>query len=219
MKIEIKSRFSGEVLFAHKREGNTMRITLEMAVKASVDLYGADLSGANLTHANLSGADLTRANLTGANLYGANLTGANLYGANLSGANLTHANLSGANLTHANLTGANLYGANLSDANLYGTYLYGADLYGANLSGANLSGAAGNGREVLSFVALEYRGVYTAEFMWIGCRKHPVKTWWKDSEKDAHEFTQKQIEWRAKNKRWIQAMVKNNPAIPHGGMK
>ena len=139
MKIEIKSRFIGEVLFAHEQEGNTMRITLELAVKA-----------------------------------------------------------------RANLSRADLYGANLSDA---------------NLTGANLYGAVGNGREVLSFVALEYSGVYTAEFMWIGCRKHPVKTWWKDSEKDAHTFTQYQIEWRAKNKRWIQGMIKNNPAVKTGHEK
>jgi hypothetical protein len=52
--------------------------------------------------------------------------------------------------------------------------------------------------------------------MWIGCRKHPVKTWWKDSEKEANKFAPSQLEWRKNNKKWIQAMVKANPATPTG---
>ena len=87
------------------------------------DLYGADLSGANLS----------RANLFGANLYGANLSRVNLSGANLSGANLTGAYLFGAYLTGADLTGAYLFGANLTGANLYGAYLSEAYLSGAKL--------------------------------------------------------------------------------------
>ena len=57
-----------------------------------------------------------RANLYGANLSGANLSEASLYGANLSEADLSEANLSGANLCGANLSEASLYGANLSAA-------------------------------------------------------------------------------------------------------
>jgi Family of unknown function (DUF5758)/Pentapeptide repeats (8 copies) len=93
MLIEIKNRYNNSVLFAHDAEPNSMRITLEQAIKA-------------------------RANLSGANLYGANLSGANLYGANLSSANLYGANLSGANLSSANLRGALLLYANLSDTDL-----------------------------------------------------------------------------------------------------
>ncbi len=126
IKIEIKSRWFGEVLFSYEAEDNTMAKTLSEAIKNGANLYGANLSGADLSGADLSGADLS-----GADLRSANLSGADLYGANLSGADLSGANLSG-----ADLYGANLYGANLSGANLSG-----ADLYGANLSGANLSGA------------------------------------------------------------------------------
>ena len=135
---------------------------------------------------------------------------------------LSRADLSRADLTDANLTNANLSRAYLTDANLYGAYLRGADLSraylrGADLTNANLYGANGNGSEVMSFVALGYRGCYTADFMWIGCRKHPVNTYWKDSEKDAHAFTPDQIEWRNKNQKWIKAMVKANPATPTKG--
>ena len=90
IKIQIKSIW-GEVLFEYEKENNTIKATLEEAVKQGADLtradlYGANLTGANLTGANLYGADLTRADLTRADLTGANLTGANLYGADLTGA-------------------------------------------------------------------------------------------------------------------------------------
>ncbi len=133
MKIEIKARFTGSVLFSI--ETDSMRLAVEAAVKSRANLSGADLCGADLSGANLSGADLYGANLSGADLYGANLPGADLYGANLYGADLYGANLSGANLSDANLSGANLSGANLSGADLYGANLYGANLYGADLSG------------------------------------------------------------------------------------
>ena len=110
IKIQIKSIW-GEVLFEYAKDNNTLKDTLEEAVKQGANLYGANLYGANLTRANLDGANLTRANLTRANLDGANLTRANLTRANLDGANLD-----GANLTRANLDGANLYGANLDGA-------------------------------------------------------------------------------------------------------
>ena len=83
MKIEIKSRFSLEILFSHECEDNSVAITLAAAINAK-----ADLRSANLYDADLYGADLRSANLYGANLYGANLYGANLGDANLYGANL-----------------------------------------------------------------------------------------------------------------------------------
>ena len=110
MKIEIKCRFSGSVLFSHEAENNTMRITLEAAVSARANLDGANLAGANL-----DGANLARANLDGAYLARANLARANLAGANLDGAYLDGANLARANLDGANLDGANLAGAKIKD--------------------------------------------------------------------------------------------------------
>ncbi len=77
MKIEIKHRYEGNVLFSF--ETDSMKVALEAGVK----------SGANLDGANLYGANLVRANLDGANLYGANLDGANLDGANLDGAKIS----------------------------------------------------------------------------------------------------------------------------------
>ena len=146
-KIKIESIF-GKLLFEHEAENNTIKKTLEEAVKSDANLSGANLGGANLRGANLSGANLIDAylggaNLRGANLGGANLSGANLRGANLGGANLRGAYLGGAYLSDAYLGGANLGGANLGGANLSGAYLGGAYLSDAYLGGANLGGEWG----------------------------------------------------------------------------
>ena len=77
IKIQIKSIW-GDILFEYEKENNTIKDTLEEAVKQGANLYGANLDGANLYGANLDGANLYGANLYGANLDGAYLTGANL---------------------------------------------------------------------------------------------------------------------------------------------
>ena len=114
IKIEIKNRFTGKILFEYSKENNTVKETLVEAVSKGVDLKGADLKGAYLKWAYLEGADLKWAYLEGANLEGADLEGADLEGANLRGADLKGADLEGADLKGANLEGAYLEGANLS---------------------------------------------------------------------------------------------------------
>ena len=115
MKIQIKSMF-GKVLFELEKENNTIKYTLEQAIKKRANLINANLEGANLEDANLEDANLRGANLRNANLYNANLYNANLINATLRGANLYNANLEGAYLRGANLEGANLYNANLYNA-------------------------------------------------------------------------------------------------------
>ena len=134
-KLQIKSVF-GDILFEYESENNTLKETIEKAVK-----QGANLKGANLYCAHLKGAYLRGAHLKGAYLRGAHLKGAYLEGANLKGAYLEGANLEGANLEGAYLEGANLKGAYLEGAYLEGANLKGANLYGAYLKDANLRGA------------------------------------------------------------------------------
>ena len=71
MKIEIKHRWSGEILFS--AEAESFPFAVEMAIKSKASLSRANLSGASLSRADLSGA-----NLSGADLYGADLSRANL---------------------------------------------------------------------------------------------------------------------------------------------
>ena len=105
VKIQIRSIF-GKVLFELEKENNTIRETLEEAVKNNTDLYNANLRNVNLDGANLINANLRNVNLEGANLEYANLRNVNLEGANLEGANLYNANLYNANLINANLINA-----------------------------------------------------------------------------------------------------------------
>ena len=123
IKIEIKNRWTGNILFEYLSENNTIKKTVSEAIKSEADLCGADLYGADLRRADLCGADLCGADLCGADLCGADLRRANL--------------------RRANLCGADLYGADLRRANLCGANLCGANLCGADLCGANLCGAKG----------------------------------------------------------------------------
>ena len=106
IKISIKNRWTGSILFEYSSVDNTLAKTVLEALKGGANLCGADLRGADLREANLCRANLYGANLYGADLYEANLCGANLYGANLCGADLREANLYGANLCGADLRGA-----------------------------------------------------------------------------------------------------------------
>ena len=146
IKIEIRNRWTGSVVFEYTKEGNTITETVLEAIRRGANLRDAnlrdaDLRDANLRDANLCDADLCDANLCGANLCGADLYGADLYGADLRGADLRDADLCGAYLRGAYLRGANLYGADLRGADLRGANLCGANLCGAYLCGANLYGA------------------------------------------------------------------------------
>ncbi len=138
IKIEIKNRWTGNILFEYLSENNTIKKTVSEAIKSEANLRRANLRGANLRRANLCGANLCGADLCGADLYGADLRGADLRRADLCGADLY-----GADLRRADLCGADLYGADLRRANLCGANLCGANLCGADLCGANLCGAKG----------------------------------------------------------------------------
>ena len=69
VKFEIKNRWTGSVIFEYEKENNTLKDTVEKAVKEGANLRGADLGGADLRGADLGGANLEGANLEGAYLY------------------------------------------------------------------------------------------------------------------------------------------------------
>lgn len=133
IKIEIRNRWTGSVVFEYTKEGNTITETVLDAIRRGADLHSADLCDANLRGSNLRCANLCDVDLRDADLRGANLCGADLYGANLCDANLRD----------ADLCNADLRGANLCDADLRGANLYGADLRSTDLRGANLRDAKG----------------------------------------------------------------------------
>ena len=54
IKLQIKNKFTGSLIFEYEKEDNTIKETLLEAKKS-----GANLSGANLSRADLSGAYLS----------------------------------------------------------------------------------------------------------------------------------------------------------------
>lgn len=117
--------------------GETIRLIAPRAklgaIKADMNLRGADLRGAHLDGATMRGSILANADLTGASLIGADLIGANLQDALLTGADLTDANL-----TRAKMIGTQFAYANLRRASLRGSILLGVNLDHANLQAADL---------------------------------------------------------------------------------
>jgi hypothetical protein len=106
-KTQILHRITSGVIFEANIKGETRAIRRGLAVKAALkakidlsgaNLSGADLSGADLRGVNLQGADLQRADLRRANLHGADLLGINLHGVDLRGTVLKGADLRGVNL-------------------------------------------------------------------------------------------------------------------------
>ena len=197
MHIEIKNRFSGEIIICGEYE--SIKDCLQR--NRGADLGGADLIGAYLIDANLRGANLIDANLRGANLIGAYLIDANLGGADLGGADLGGADLRGANLRGANLRGANLIDAYLIDANLIGAYLRGADL-----GGANLRGAKGITLPIITINGTAHTLQYINGNIKIGCEEHTVQHWIDNYEAIGAEndYTTKQI---AEYGRYIKAVA------------
>ena len=128
MLIQIKDWNTDKVIFGLDKEDNTIKDTVEEAVRQCIslcnaNLYIADLHDADLRNADLRYAVLTQANLTGADFREANLYAANLYLANLKGANLRGANLNGVNLSGVDLSGVDLTGANIECCDFDGACL------------------------------------------------------------------------------------------------
>lgn len=58
IKIKIKNRWTGNILFEYLSENNTIKKTVAEAIKSEADLREANLREANLYEANLRGANL-----------------------------------------------------------------------------------------------------------------------------------------------------------------
>ena len=183
MKIDIKHRTTSRVLFSATLDNNTVKKTLEIAVKEGTDLSGASLSSAKLSCADLTGANLTDADLTDADLRRANLSGANLSDAYLSGANLAKTKL-----TDANLSGAKLADAKLSGANLINTKLTGAKLYGSIINDSDKVILTSRWIVIVSSVTMR-----------IGCQKHTHEKWRNFTDEQISEMDENALTfWRSR---------------------
>ena len=188
------------------------RANLSNANLCYADLNHADLSNADLRHADLCFADLRNANLNHADLRYADLSNANLCYANLNHANLSFADLCFADLRHASLRHADLSNADLRQADLRF-----ANLRFANLRHANLSHASGNASQLKTIHLETYSIAYTAEYLQIGCERHPIADWWAfdDARIAKMDSPTSNIFW-AKWKTVLHQIIEMSPATPTG---
>jgi len=167
LKIQIKNRWTGSILFEYEKDKNTIKETLVEAAKKGADLQGADLQGAYL-----QGAYLQAAYLKGADLQGAYLQGADLQGAYLKG---------------AYLQGAYLKGADLQGADLQGAYLQGADLQGAYLQGEKISKAIVF-TGLYKYIVIPYITEEGVKRVKMGCHNRTLEEWENDFWNNPNEF-------------------------------
>ncbi len=137
------------------------------------------------------------------------LTGQDLSGSDLRVADIKYAELRRANLSSSILRGASLIGADLRSAAMRNSDLRRAHMYGALLDGADLTSAVGNGREVKSIHIGRYDVVWTAKFVWIGCRMDTVEGW-ESLDEDELSIGDRGL-WRTHGA-WILETVRRFPA-------
>jgi hypothetical protein len=123
IKIQIKNRFTGSIIFESKKENNTVSKAVKDYIEQEIskglsyaDLSNADLSNADLRNTDLSSADLSYANLSNADLRNTDLSYADLSNADLRNTDLRNTDLSYADLSYANLRNTDLSSADLSNA-------------------------------------------------------------------------------------------------------
>jgi uncharacterized protein YjbI with pentapeptide repeats len=213
MRIEIKNRINGKILFAHNQKNNSIKATLEAAIRAGVDLSYADLRHANLSYidlsyVNLSYADLSYAvlifaNLSHADLSYAILTSANLISINLISADLSYAKLNFANLSSANLSFANMSFAELDSAKMQGAKLSSADLKFTDLETATYGEGVIIGNNPLFILGLTWPIYIFKTHIKIGCQIHTKQEWLNFSDADIAKMESRASEFWAKWKKHI----------------
>jgi uncharacterized protein YjbI with pentapeptide repeats len=103
MLVEIKKRFSNEIILAGEYEN--IRDAVE---KNKSNLRFSDLSNSDLSNSNLSNSNLRYSNLSNSNLSNSNLSCSDLSCSDLSCSDLSGSDLSGSDLSGSDLSGSNL---------------------------------------------------------------------------------------------------------------
>lgn len=137
--IEIKS-IIGKFIYQHECLDNTIRFTVEQAIREGYPLDWADLREANLDWGYFSGG-----RFNGADFSGCTAQGADFKNCEAERANFRHSLLSLADFRKGKMVDAEFYSSDLSHANMSDTDLENArmakcSLHDTNLIGANIEG-------------------------------------------------------------------------------
>ena len=90
IKIEIKNRFTGKIIFEYEKENNTISETIKEFIKKEIESgkSNCDLSNSNLRNCDLSNCDLRNCNLSNCDLSNSNLRNCDLSNCDLRNSNL-----------------------------------------------------------------------------------------------------------------------------------
>lgn len=179
----IASRKSGRKKFVEKIEKNqTFTVNLGGANLYEANLSHSDFSNAELIHVQFGSADLSFSNIFDAWLTNSNFNGAILFDVDFSFARLIRTDLKKANMESAKLLSASLHDANLNGANLASTTLLNAKFMRSNLKGARLDGAYLCGAVLLfsdltaaSLNEADFRGIELSEVDLSGTKMRNVR--------------------------------------------
>lgn len=161
--IQIRS-ISNEIIYEHTCENNTIKKTVECAIRNKANLRGANLSGQFLYDIDFSGislmyADFTKSTLTRSkfirtSLYMSNFANATISKCDFSKSNISRStltdvtaleadfyrvNFSHSNLSNGNFSESNMAQVNFSNTNMTNSTLDSSDLFGAYFENSNLS--------------------------------------------------------------------------------
>ena len=164
MKIEIKHRYTGDIILCGEYE------SLKDCLQKNKNKYlsDSDLRGSDLSDSDLRGSNLSASDLSDSDLSFSDLSFSDLRGSDLSDSNLSFSDLSDSDLSGSNLRGSDLKGSNLSFSDLRGS-----DLSGSNLRGSNLRGAKTDKRYISISCIGSRKDMTTYCFeddtIWCGC--------------------------------------------------
>ena len=178
MLIEIKNRYDSSVIFSHDVENNSIKLTLETAIKEKIDLKNANLSNAKLKYSNLRFADL-------------------------SNVDFYHADLRDSDFSYADLSNTDLIDSFLNNSNFSNSALE-----GSNLNNANLESVIGNMIDIFSMQIEMYEIVFTKDILYIGCKKYTHKEWFDFDDKTIEKMDLHALPFWKKYKDFIFTAIK-----------
>lgn len=183
VKIDIKNRQTGAVIFSETAPGLTVKKAVQHAAQQQISLAYADLANAQLSQIQLSNIDLQGANLTDANFTQAQLDNDKFDGAILTKANFgqcrfnrctfRNAKMSSSYLVQAVAPYTDFRDADLSQSNLVQAHLTNCDLRSAILTGANCSQTEFTGSNITDTVVPLTNRFSSPNFK--GCIMHGVR--------------------------------------------
>lgn len=154
MNIEIKS-ITGVVIYQYDCPNNTLKFTVEQAIREGYILDYADLRCADLDFGYFSGGRFAGADFSGCTARGADFKNCEAERAIFSHSHLSHADFRYGKLSNTNFSRSDLSYAEMADTDLQNAELDRCSLHDTNFLRSNLSGASYGTDEMLMAITAD----------------------------------------------------------------